>query len=119
MLKHLKSLELNNCPLLEKLPEDLGQLECLEKLYLIECKFLQDIPDSICNMKCLQVLHIKEALKSSKSQFTKNYCNRRTQDKTTTTWKIPKMSFIHALYHIRIQESDVKILTYVDFVDVN
>ncbi|CAH1421452.1 unnamed protein product [Lactuca virosa] len=91
MLKHLKFLELMYCWLLEKLPDDLGRLECLEKLSLRGCKLLQDIPNSICMMKCLKVLDIKvtsishlpqsilllkEAWKTWKSQFTKNYCNR-------------------------------------------
>ncbi|KAJ9551878.1 hypothetical protein OSB04_015923 [Centaurea solstitialis] len=59
MLKHLKCLELNPCRLLEKLPEDLGRLECLEKLILSECVFLRDIPNSICKMKRLECFHLR------------------------------------------------------------
>ncbi|KAI3671011.1 hypothetical protein L1987_87657 [Smallanthus sonchifolius] len=37
LLKHLRSLELKSCFLLELLPKDLGILECLEKLHLSDC----------------------------------------------------------------------------------
>ncbi|KAL9995352.1 putative P-loop containing nucleoside triphosphate hydrolase, leucine-rich repeat domain superfamily [Helianthus debilis subsp. tardiflorus] len=57
-LKHLKSLELKSCFLLEQLPKDLGRLECLEKLHLLDCISLPDIPNSICEMKCLKYLHL-------------------------------------------------------------
>ncbi|KAI3827247.1 hypothetical protein L1987_01319 [Smallanthus sonchifolius] len=56
MLKHLKSLDLKYCWLLEQLPKDLGRLECLEELHLMDCISLRDIPNSICNMKCLKYL---------------------------------------------------------------
>ncbi|GJZ99562.1 Toll/interleukin-1 receptor domain-containing protein [Tanacetum coccineum] len=58
MLKYLKILELKSCWLLEKLPENLGQLQCLEELILTECVFLRDIPNSICEMKCLKFIHL-------------------------------------------------------------
>ncbi|KAI3827249.1 hypothetical protein L1987_01321 [Smallanthus sonchifolius] len=58
MLKHLKSLELKSCLLLEQLPEDLDRLESLEKLHLSDCISLRDIPNSICNVKCLKYLHL-------------------------------------------------------------
>ncbi|GKC31403.1 disease resistance TIR-NBS-LRR class family protein [Tanacetum coccineum] len=58
MLKRLKSLVVNygDIPgklpedLLEKLPEDLGQLECLEKLK-VSSKKSEYLPDSICMLK--------------------------------------------------------------------
>ncbi|PWA59720.1 toll/interleukin-1 receptor (TIR) domain-containing protein [Artemisia annua] len=52
MLKHLKSLELKSCFLLEKLPKDLGQLISLETLMITNCKLLRDIPSIICNIEC-------------------------------------------------------------------
>ncbi|KAK9073070.1 hypothetical protein SSX86_007392 [Deinandra increscens subsp. villosa] len=58
MLKHLRSLELKSCWLLEKLPNDIDRLECLEKLDLTDCISLQDIPNSICNMKRLYYLNL-------------------------------------------------------------
>ncbi|PWA71553.1 disease resistance protein (TIR-NBS-LRR class) [Artemisia annua] len=57
-LKHLKSFKIKSCWLLEKLPEDIGRLESLEKLILTDCKLLQDIPNSICKMKCINKLHL-------------------------------------------------------------
>ncbi|KAL8239927.1 hypothetical protein R6Q59_016494 [Mikania micrantha] len=60
-LKHLKSLDLACCELLEQLPMDLGGLECLEKLNLSKCRSLRDIPDSICQLKCLKLLNIDGA----------------------------------------------------------
>ncbi|KAJ0751779.1 putative leucine-rich repeat domain superfamily [Helianthus annuus] len=58
MLKHLKSLKLKSCWLLEQLPKDLGKLESLEVLDLTEGISLRDIPNSICNMKCLKSLNL-------------------------------------------------------------
>ncbi|KAJ9551719.1 hypothetical protein OSB04_015764, partial [Centaurea solstitialis] len=58
-LKHLKTLKLKGCCLLEKLPEDLGRLECLEDLLLQSCEKLQAIPYSICKMKRLIRLNLK------------------------------------------------------------
>ncbi|GKF64819.1 disease resistance TIR-NBS-LRR class family protein, partial [Tanacetum coccineum] len=55
MLKRLKSLEVNNGDLLEKLPDDLGRLECLEKL-CVSSKKIEYLPDSICMLKRLKVL---------------------------------------------------------------
>ncbi|KAL8239163.1 hypothetical protein R6Q59_015730 [Mikania micrantha] len=66
MLKHLKSLELKSCLLLEKLPDDLGQLECLEKLILIECVHIRDIPNNICKIKCLKYLHLRHCIRVEK-----------------------------------------------------
>ncbi|CAH1421488.1 unnamed protein product [Lactuca virosa] len=58
MLKHLKSLELNLCVWLEKLPEDLGQLECLEKLNLSYTK-IKHLPESIYMLKHLKSLELR------------------------------------------------------------
>ncbi|KAJ0751798.1 putative leucine-rich repeat domain superfamily [Helianthus annuus] len=58
MLKHLKSLKLKSCLLLEKLPHDLDKLECLDELYLTDCTSLRDIPNCVCKMKCLRYLHL-------------------------------------------------------------
>ncbi|KAL7607291.1 hypothetical protein Lser_V15G19694 [Lactuca serriola] len=62
MLKHLKYLELYDCSLLEKLPEDLGQLECLQKLHLTDVKIIKHLPDSICMLKHLKYLELYDCL---------------------------------------------------------
>ncbi|KAM0030840.1 putative TIR domain, P-loop containing nucleoside triphosphate hydrolase [Helianthus debilis subsp. tardiflorus] len=66
MLKHLKSLNLKSCWLLEQLPKDLGRLEGLEELDLTECISLRDIPNSICNMKCLKSLNLSFCIRVEK-----------------------------------------------------
>ncbi|KAJ0524447.1 putative leucine-rich repeat domain superfamily [Helianthus annuus] len=66
MLKHLKSLKLKSCWLLEQLPKDLGRLESLEVLDLTDCISLQDIPNSICNMKCLKSLNLSFCIRVEK-----------------------------------------------------
>ncbi|GJX69846.1 TMV resistance protein N-like protein [Tanacetum coccineum] len=66
MLKHLKSLELESCLLLEKLPEDLGQLISLETLIITNCKLLRDIPSSICNIECLRYFFLPGCVRVEK-----------------------------------------------------
>ncbi|PWA75788.1 toll/interleukin-1 receptor (TIR) domain-containing protein [Artemisia annua] len=66
MLKHLKSLKLESCLLLEKLPVDIGRLECLERLVLFDCTLLQDIPNSICEMKRLEHLELSYCIRVEK-----------------------------------------------------
>nr|KAJ0211863.1 hypothetical protein LSAT_V11C400215470 [Lactuca sativa] len=82
MLKRLKYLKLYDCSLLENLPEDLGQLECLEKLHLtdrifgqLECleklhltdaKIIKHLPDSICMLKRLKDLQLYNCLQLEK-----------------------------------------------------
>ncbi|KAL9998536.1 putative TIR domain, P-loop containing nucleoside triphosphate hydrolase [Helianthus debilis subsp. tardiflorus] len=58
MLKHLRSLKLTSCCLLEHLPKNLGRLECVERLDLAGCISLRDIPNSICKMEFLKYLHL-------------------------------------------------------------
>ncbi|XP_071741579.1 TMV resistance protein N-like [Rutidosis leptorrhynchoides] len=58
MLKQLKSLRLKSCWLIEKLPDDLGLLECLEELIITDCVYLRGIPNSICKMERLKYLHL-------------------------------------------------------------
>ncbi|KAJ0540709.1 putative leucine-rich repeat domain superfamily [Helianthus annuus] len=58
VLKHLKSLEISNCLLIEQLPEEICRLECLEELYLWSCTSLRDIPNSICKLKWLKYLRV-------------------------------------------------------------
>ncbi|KAJ0532069.1 putative P-loop containing nucleoside triphosphate hydrolase, leucine-rich repeat domain superfamily [Helianthus annuus] len=65
-LKHLKSLKLRSCFLLEQLPNDLGRLEGLVELYIEDCISLRDIPNSICNMKCLEYLHLSNCIQVEK-----------------------------------------------------
>ncbi|GKA62591.1 disease resistance TIR-NBS-LRR class family protein [Tanacetum coccineum] len=52
-LKHLKSLELKSCLLLEKLPDDLARIESLEKLIITNCNRLRDIPKKMGKLKCV------------------------------------------------------------------
>ncbi|XP_042757386.1 disease resistance protein RPV1 isoform X2 [Lactuca sativa] len=66
MLKRLKYLNLNDCSLLEKLPEDLDQLECLEELSLGKCELLRNIPNSICEMKCLEYFYLHDCIRVEK-----------------------------------------------------
>ncbi|CAI9303507.1 unnamed protein product [Lactuca saligna] len=81
MMEHLKSLKVNGCLLLEKLPDDLCRLGCLEKLNLSstnikhlpdnifmlknlkhlkldECKLLEKLPEDIGEVKCLKKLSL-------------------------------------------------------------
>ncbi|KAJ0682580.1 putative leucine-rich repeat domain superfamily [Helianthus annuus] len=60
MLKHLKTLILKFCTYLEKLPEDVGQLESLEILDLGFCFHLREIPNSICKLNCLKELRLEK-----------------------------------------------------------
>ncbi|XP_021986946.2 disease resistance protein RPV1-like [Helianthus annuus] len=53
-LQHLRFLSLDGCGI-EELPEDIGQLECLEKLDLT-CSKIKHLPDSICKLKHLKTL---------------------------------------------------------------
>ncbi|KAL4582590.1 hypothetical protein LXL04_007144 [Taraxacum kok-saghyz] len=57
MLKHLISLNLYSCPLLEKLPEDFCRLECLEELTLYSTR-IKDLPGSICMMQRMKHLEL-------------------------------------------------------------
>nr|GEZ57729.1 hypothetical protein [Tanacetum cinerariifolium] len=83
MLKHLKSLTVDDSDLfrevatkdlcyemftediLEKLPADLGQLECLEKLKVSSMK-IEYLPDSICKLKRLKCLDVRECYRLGK-----------------------------------------------------
>ncbi|KAJ0794708.1 putative TIR domain, P-loop containing nucleoside triphosphate hydrolase [Helianthus annuus] len=53
-LQHLRFLYLYTCGI-EELPEDIGQLECLEELDLTHSK-IKHLPDSICKLKHLKTL---------------------------------------------------------------
>ncbi|KAJ0794951.1 putative P-loop containing nucleoside triphosphate hydrolase, leucine-rich repeat domain superfamily [Helianthus annuus] len=53
-LHHLRVLSLVDCGI-EELPEDIGQLECLEELDL-RCSKIKHLPDSICKLKHLKNL---------------------------------------------------------------
>nr|KAJ0212053.1 hypothetical protein LSAT_V11C400215890 [Lactuca sativa] len=63
-LKHLKFLKLVDLRLLERLPEDLGQLECLEefksleKLTLSSARMIRRLPANICMLKHLKSLKL-------------------------------------------------------------
>ncbi|KAK9069827.1 hypothetical protein SSX86_010223 [Deinandra increscens subsp. villosa] len=58
MLKHLNTLLLPGCKVLNKLPEGVGYLESLEELNLNYCKKISEIPDSICKLKHLKELNL-------------------------------------------------------------
>ncbi|PWA69411.1 disease resistance protein (TIR-NBS-LRR class) family [Artemisia annua] len=58
-LKCLKSLEVDNGDLLEKLPKGLGQLECLERLH-VRSKKIKHLPKSICMLKRLKSLDVRD-----------------------------------------------------------
>ncbi|KAI3802649.1 hypothetical protein L1987_30789 [Smallanthus sonchifolius] len=57
-LQHLRVLDLERCGI-EELPEDIGQLECLEKLDLTYSK-VKHLPNSICMLKHLKTLLLQE-----------------------------------------------------------
>ncbi|KAI3670982.1 hypothetical protein L1987_87628 [Smallanthus sonchifolius] len=61
-MKCLKRLDLSWCILVEKLPEELGSLECLEELALKGCESLRDIPNSICKMRRLKRLDLHSCI---------------------------------------------------------
>ncbi|MFS7950924.1 putative leucine-rich repeat domain superfamily [Helianthus anomalus] len=56
-LQHLTALDLGICGI-EKLPEDFGELECLEWLNLSNTK-IKHFPDSICKLKNLKTLFLE------------------------------------------------------------
>ncbi|XP_023740042.3 disease resistance protein RPV1 [Lactuca sativa] len=60
MSKHLKSVKLDRCLFLEKLPKDLGQLECLEELNLLST-MIKHLPDSISKLKHLRFLRLYDS----------------------------------------------------------
>ncbi|KAJ0794887.1 putative P-loop containing nucleoside triphosphate hydrolase, leucine-rich repeat domain superfamily [Helianthus annuus] len=55
-LQHLRVLNFESCGI-EELPEDIGQLECLEELDLTRSK-IKHLPDSICKLKNLKTLNL-------------------------------------------------------------
>ncbi|KAJ0794891.1 putative TIR domain, P-loop containing nucleoside triphosphate hydrolase [Helianthus annuus] len=57
-LKHIKRLNLVGCSKLKKLPENLGDFECLEELDLRFCK-IREIPSSISKLKHLKTLRLE------------------------------------------------------------
>uniref|UniRef100_A0A251TPT3 Putative leucine-rich repeat domain, L domain-like protein n=1 Tax=Helianthus annuus TaxID=4232 RepID=A0A251TPT3_HELAN len=64
-LKHLKYLHLSNCSELEKLPENLGDLESLDTLWVTSTK-IRDIPPSICKLKHLKYLNLLQCFELEK-----------------------------------------------------
>uniref|UniRef100_A0A251UVE8 Putative leucine-rich repeat domain, L domain-like protein n=1 Tax=Helianthus annuus TaxID=4232 RepID=A0A251UVE8_HELAN len=56
-LHYLRVLSLADCGI-EELPEDIGQLECLEELDLRRSK-IKHLPDSICKLKYLKALILR------------------------------------------------------------
>ncbi|PWA94291.1 disease resistance protein (TIR-NBS-LRR class) family [Artemisia annua] len=95
MLKHLKSLELESCLLLEKLPVDIGRLECLESLILFECTLLQDIPNSICEMKRLEHLVLSQCIRVEKlpEEFGRLKCLKELKIQGTWISHLPQSIF--------------------------
>ncbi|KAL8227930.1 hypothetical protein R6Q57_015514 [Mikania cordata] len=58
MLKHLKFFILQRCVLLEKLPDNIGELESLVGLYLSRCYSIREIPNNISMLKQLKILDL-------------------------------------------------------------
>ncbi|KAL4586010.1 hypothetical protein LXL04_010640 [Taraxacum kok-saghyz] len=98
MLKHLKSIKLERCQLLEELPRDLGQLVCLEKLILnstiikylpdsismlkdleylelIYCQWLEELPRDLGRLECLEKLILRKC--ASLKNIPNNICNMK------------------------------------------
>ncbi|KAF5761301.1 putative TIR domain, P-loop containing nucleoside triphosphate hydrolase [Helianthus annuus] len=63
-LQHLTTLKLGYTRI-EELPEDLGQLECLEYLYLSRTK-VKHLPGSICMLRHLETLDLSGCLRLEK-----------------------------------------------------
>ena len=57
-LKSLRTLSLNNCPHLVKIPDSVGNLIKLEQLKLSCCKKLENIPDSVGKLSALTGLDL-------------------------------------------------------------
>ncbi|KAM0030885.1 putative leucine-rich repeat domain superfamily [Helianthus debilis subsp. tardiflorus] len=97
MMKHLKSLELKSCWLLEQLTMDFDRLQCLEELRLTDCIQLRDIPNSIRNMKCLRHLHIsycsqvKELPKENLEPLLSSICGLQHFKELTLEGGIPEV----------------------------
>ncbi|GJZ33965.1 Toll/interleukin-1 receptor domain-containing protein [Tanacetum coccineum] len=102
MLKHLKSLKVESCLLLEKLPLDIGRLECLENLILSECTLLQDLPNSICEMKRLICLELTRCIQVEKlpEEIGLLECLKELNIKCTGISHLPRS--IHRLKGLRI-----------------
>ncbi|CAH1444351.1 unnamed protein product [Lactuca virosa] len=64
MLKYLKCLGLDDCKLLEKLPEDLDRLQHLERLDLGECTSISRLPHDICLLKGVRISGLRDLLQS-------------------------------------------------------
>ncbi|KAJ0641951.1 putative leucine-rich repeat domain superfamily [Helianthus annuus] len=64
-LHNLVSLDLEGTTAIMELPEDLGQLECLENLNLIFTK-VKHLPGSICMLKHLKALHLSRCVRLEK-----------------------------------------------------
>ncbi|KAL4580669.1 hypothetical protein LXL04_016870 [Taraxacum kok-saghyz] len=90
-LKHLRSLNLNQCTLLEKLHEDLGQLECLEYLGLSGTK-IKHLPDSICMLKHLKCLDLSgcKLLENLPEDFGRLECLKELYLQRTSISHIPQ-----------------------------
>ena len=63
-LKRLKSLVLSDCSKFKKLPEEIGNLECLEKL-LLDGTAVSELPPSIGCLKNLKVLSCRKSSSQS------------------------------------------------------
>ncbi|KAA8535695.1 hypothetical protein F0562_030698 [Nyssa sinensis] len=89
MLKHIRTLHLSGCSRLDKLPENLGEMEGLGELFadgtamkelplsieqltslvlinLRNCKSLMSLPETICQLKCLKTLILSGCSKLDK-----------------------------------------------------
>ncbi|GKD72475.1 Toll/interleukin-1 receptor domain-containing protein [Tanacetum coccineum] len=85
LLKHLKSLQLKSCFLLEKLPDDLARIESLEKLIITNCNRLRDIPKKMGKLKCV----------ISRKVYKRNSHGKFKQQRQMTLLTDPKDEPVH------------------------
>ncbi|PWA97619.1 disease resistance protein (TIR-NBS-LRR class) family [Artemisia annua] len=93
MLKHLKWFYVTNC-CLGKLPEDIGQLESLERLDLSLTK-IKHLPDSICMLKHLKFLKLRDCalLEKLPEDFGRLECLKELDLTHTGISRLPQSIF--------------------------
>ncbi|KAM7469122.1 hypothetical protein LguiA_007305 [Lonicera macranthoides] len=104
-LKRLKSLILSGCSKVEKLPEEIGNLECLEEL-LLDGTAITDLPPSIGCLKNLKDLSLcKSSSQSPNSIFQSLFQLRKRQ-------QMEKSLVLHPIWGLTS-------LTWLDLSDCN
>ncbi|XP_059669071.1 disease resistance protein RUN1-like [Cornus florida] len=59
-LTSLTSINLSECKNLASLPRTICRLSCLKTLYLSGCLQFEELPDDLGNIKCLEELHVRK-----------------------------------------------------------